>query len=297
MLFVQVFMSHIAWNCKREDSGIKQLNPSGSSILVATLLLILAADYVWGRFYLNFNPPEVAKNFLVTIGAAFALGHIRALIIASKEKEDAAKVSAMESRRETVEANLRLLAGQIHPHFLFNVMASTVAWIQLDPERAEKCLVSTSNYCRYLADVMHRQTITLAEERGLTEDYLKLIKIRMDGELRTRIDWDPRFDDLQIPYLLVQPLVENAVKHGLEPRKGGDLHISVDVEGDFLNIRVRNNGIPLNTDKPKKSQGGVGLSNLRNRLQLAYGPKARFKMLQEGDWVTAFIQIPQTMCV
>ena len=193
-------------------------------------------------------------------------------------KEDQEGQRAME--RAAREAQEQALKAQLDPHVLYNALGGISELIHEDAARAEEALVSLAEMYRRLTALGKRATVTLGEERALVEHYLEVEKIRLGDRLRVSWDWPAALDGRRIPPLLVQPLVENAIKHGLAPRKpGGALRVQVAEEGQGLKFTVANDGEPLD---PAWCQG-TGLSNLAQRLALL-GGGSRLELRRDGDW-------------
>jgi hypothetical protein len=190
--------------------------------------------------------------------------------------------------RQTLEATARqaqeqALKAQLDPHVLYNALSGISELIREDAAKAEDAVVSLGELYRKLTALGAREHITLAEERSLVEDYLAVERVRLGPRLHVQWDWPEALAQHSLPPLLVQPLVENAIKHGLSPRKeGGTLRIAVAAEGAGLHVTVTNDGAPLNPDW----QAGTGLSNLASRLVLL-GQGSKLSMRQDGAWTHA----------
>ncbi len=175
------------------------------------------------------------------------------------------------------EAKLRLLQAQIEPHFLFNTLANVVSLIEADPPRARTMLESFVDYLRASLSGLGRQTHTLGDELAVVEAYLRVVQTRMDDRLAYAIDVPEALRSRHLPPLSVQPLVENAVVHGLEPSvEGGTVTVRAAVEGERLVVTVSDDGRGLEARAVAGAGSGTGtaLANIRERLQQAYGDAA-----------------------
>lgn len=196
------------------------------------------------------------------------------------------------------EAELRALKSQVNPHFLFNSLNSLRALIDEDAPRAREAVTRLANILRYSLQSGQLEVVSLKDELRAVEDYLALEQIR--HESRLTVGWD--IDDLAryqpIPPMLLQTLVENAVKYGISTRRdGGTILISARIESSTLHIRVSNPGdltSPANESSAKAgSSTGVGLRNASERLQLLYGDKATLRLVAEPvGCVTAHVTVP-----
>jgi two-component system sensor histidine kinase AlgZ len=180
------------------------------------------------------------------------------------------------------QARLQALQAQLHPHSLFNALSGLSELVREDAETAEEALVQLADLYRMLMAQSSSVNLPLAQERQLVTCYLGIMALRLGSRLEVRWDWEPWVDVLELPPMLLYPLVENAVKHGIMPaREGGIVRVAVTREGDRLQLLVANTGKPLRTD----GGGGVGLQNLRERLKLLARLKPNLELRQEGEWV------------
>lgn len=196
-----------------------------------------------------------------------------------------------EQDKQLMQAQLRMLQAQIEPHFLFNTLASVQSLIDVSPGTAKLMLGLFNDYLRAsLARTRHADG-TVRQELDLLRAYLGILQIRMGDRLKYEIDCPESLLDSGLPPMLLQPLVENAVRHGLEPKvEGGTVHIRLARVGDHLEAMVRDDGLGL----PAEVHGqGVGLSNVRARLATLYGDAARLTLSANPEGgVTARLELP-----
>lgn len=195
-----------------------------------------------------------------------------------------------ETERRELEARLKLLQAQIEPHFLFNTLANVAGLIDSDPKQARRLLDRLNDWLRVALARARGDRGTLGDELDLITHYLDILGVRFGDRLHWRIDVDPDCRRLPWPPMLLQPLVENAVRHGIEPKPGGGtLVIRAHGEGDRLVIRVIDDGAGL-----KDTGGGTGLGNVRARLKALYGDAGRLDLAANPDHgVTATLEIPR----
>ncbi|MFG6413274.1 sensor histidine kinase [Roseateles sp. DC23W] len=201
------------------------------------------------------------------------------------------KQEQMQAR--ITEAQLKLLQGQIEPHFLFNTLANVQSLIDFDPDRAKLMLERFTDYLRASLGQLRGESTTLAQEFGMLEAYLGLMQLRMGERLRLRLDLPAALSGVELPPLLVQPLVENAIHHGLEPQiAGGEIAVTARREASGLCIDVEDDGQGL--DGPRRRPGnGVALANIRERLATRWGAAATLELQRRDDGGTrARIRIP-----
>ncbi|MDP3083193.1 MAG: histidine kinase [Rubrivivax sp.] len=206
-----------------------------------------------------------------------------------------AKARQLQAEKRATEAQLRLLQGQIEPHFLFNTLANVQTLIDHDPAQARQMLEAFTDYLRASLGTLRGDQGTLADELALVHAYLTLIQARMGERLRYRIEPAPGSADIRLPPLLLQPLVENAIHHGLEPKiDGGSLVVSATVDGDTLVLRVADDGLGRQAPPRLGARAGNGLAleNLRQRLAAAYAGQASLVLDDGYPGTVATIRLP-----
>ncbi len=214
----------------------------------------------------------------------------------------ASKAAEADADRRATEAQLRLLQAQIEPHFLFNTLANVISLIDHDAPKARQMLESFTDYLRSSLTSLRHDESTLGSELDLVNNYLALLKSRMEDRLHYSITKDPALSDFRLPPLLLQPLVENSVVHGLEPSiEGGCVQVSAHLQGRQLVLEVRDDGRGL--DAPPRAAGrastrghGLALANIRQRLLTRYGSTATLEVLpaQPGTLARITLPLPET---
>lgn len=199
-------------------------------------------------------------------------------------------LARLEAEKRSVEAQLRMLQAQVEPHFLFNSLANVSALIAADPVTASRLLDALIRYLRGSLSRTRAENGTLGDEVALLTAYLDVLKIRMGERLSYVFEVSPELLHVPLPPMLLQPLVENAIRHGLEPKlDGGGLRIAARREGDRLLLSVADDGLGF-AGTPGE---GVGLSNVRARLVALFGSAARLDLSSRvGAGVTATLEIP-----
>ena len=192
--------------------------------------------------------------------------------------------------REAALANLRALQAQIEPHFLFNTLANVTSLIDPDPAKARRMLESFIRFLRSSLGATRAESTTLADEGELMAAYLDVLQIRMGERLRFEIDIPPELHAFQLPPMLLQPVVENAIRHGLEPKMdGGVVKVRARREGGAVVIEISDSGAGF----AAMTRGGVGLTNLRDRLRLLYGERASLAIGEsEGGGARVTMTLP-----
>lgn len=178
------------------------------------------------------------------------------------------------------EAELRALKSQVNPHFIFNSLNSLRALIDEDPARARQSVTQLANLLRYSLQSGQLETVPFEDELRVVNDYLALEQVRHEERLRVRLDIAPETLGLPIPPMLLQTLVENAVKYGISVRaEGGEISIIARRENDSLRLQVTNPGeLPTSSSKSRTLSTGVGLRNAADRLRLLFGEGATLRL-------------------
>jgi len=206
--------------------------------------------------------------------------------IVARERVLEARYSA---QKRADEAQRILLRGHMNPHVFFNAMNNLTELIAEDPAAAERAALDLKDLFRRLTALGQARWAPLREERLLLEHYLGIEALRLGPRLRVSWAWEGGLDEIIAPPLLIQPLVENAIKHGLAPHpSGGELRISGDLHRGRVRMQVENTGRPL----ARRQSGGSGLDNLEARLRLAFAGQAAFRLEAAGGWTRAFLEFP-----
>ncbi len=205
------------------------------------------------------------------------------------ERKSEVEVDKIRLESSVKETESKVLRAQMNPHFMFNALNSIRALILEDPDKAQKAVTQLSNILRSSLLADRRKTVSLSEEMRTVDDYLALEKIRYEERLQIRKNIYPETLTVQVPPMLLQTLVENAIKHGVsKPVKGGFVSIEAKVVGTNLVIIISNTGVLETTESE-----GFGLQNTAHRLELLFGPESKFKIYQSSkDVVAAEIIIP-----
>ncbi|MEO8372087.1 MAG: histidine kinase [Candidatus Solibacter sp.] len=215
-------------------------------------------------------------------GLLFAAGILIYLLSAgvhytaiAAEASRAAELQAAEAHSLARDAELHALRMQINPHFLFNSLHSIAALSTQDGQRAREMCVRLSDFLRSSLGLGERESVPLSEELALTRSYLEVEKVRFGARLQFSEDIQESCRECAVPVLLLQPLIENAVKHGVAGLvEGGRIRLSVERSGDIVRVAVEN---AFDSDSPPANRLGVGLVQVRRRLELRYGAAAEMQ--------------------
>lgn len=191
------------------------------------------------------------------------------------------------------QSQLEALRSQLNPHFLFNALHSMAELVHANPKLAEQLIVRLGELLRQVLQSSNRQEVALAEELEFIRGYLEIEQMRLGDRLQVSWDIDTSLAQARVPSLVLQPLVENAIQHGIAAAGGpGTLTLAAKRSGEFLELEVRDNGPGLKRATAERSQG-IGLANTRARLQRLYGERQGFE-IQAGEGLTVRLRIPVT---
>jgi len=244
-----------------------------------------------------------AQSAITILLLSLLISAILVSIFLARERQARAE-AAFQGERARVEAaehqfhlaQLKLLEAQIEPHFLYNTLANVISLVDADPSAAKRMVERLIDYLRHAAQASGSADATVGRQVELLQAYLDLMALRTDARLSYRVDVAPDIAALPLPPMLLQPLVENAIKHGLEPKiAGGEVRIGARREDSTLILSVADNGLGFRTTRAD-SNSGLGLANLRGRLESLYGARARLTIedTQPGTRVTLALPIGST---
>ena len=202
---------------------------------------------------------------------------------------NANRIERLELNTTLKQAQLNTLKGQINPHFMFNSLNNIRGLMLEDVEKSRDMLTKLSEMLRYSLTKNNVNAIPLEEELEMVDNYIALSKIQFENRLQFEKDIDEETQQIQIPPMLIQLLVENAAKHGISNLKeGGKITLATRKNGEHLFIDVKNSG----KLKIAKNSTQLGLKNIQQRLRLLYGEKASFSLKEEANEVVAHVKIP-----
>jgi len=190
------------------------------------------------------------------------------------------KIRNLNGRNIAIETELKVLQAQIEPHFLFNTLSNIISLIDTDPHKAKAMI---EHFCLFLRGCLHlarNRAVPISQEMEIIRNYLDIHRVRMGNRLSYKIDIPDSLLECQIPPLLIQPLVENSIKHGLEPKlEGGEVAIKGEIEGNIIRITVTDSGIGIIENA---TGTGIGLDNIGKRIQMLCNESGRL-ILEENS--------------
>ena len=277
--------------------GIHAAGAIGFSILHVTCMLLMR-QMLWGqvvppgltlgsvaqRIYLT-NLDWALMTYSAIVGLSYSLGYYR------QAQDRAVKAANLEAR--LAESRLKTLEAELHPHFLFNTLHAISTLVHSNPDAADRMISRLSDLLRITLNRSASAGVPLQEELEFLQKYLDIEQTRFQDRLTVRYDIDPDTLDAEVPRLILQPIVENAIKHGVSPRPGpGLVAISARREATWLCLEVRDNGAGLAGGARAGLKGGVGLSNTRARLACLYDGEHALEFSDGTDGLSVRIRIP-----
>jgi signal transduction histidine kinase len=283
-------------------------NPEADKTLIWVLMLTVSnvygtiAGWYLGPFVLVhfFSIPVPYYHNLPFQNIVFSLGlggivsyffYSKGLLKHVRQAAEKERLNRLTSEKEALEANLRLLQAQIEPHFLFNTLSNILSLIDTESSKGKSMLMDLIHYLRTSLSRTLPEMTTLGQEMDALKAYLNIQKIRLGDRLVYTIKVDEALGRNPFPPMLLQPLVENSIKHGLEPKvEGGEITITAANENGKMRISVSDTGLGFSSF----NKTGVGVANVKERIRLLYGEKGRF-ILEENNpvGVRAIIEVPR----
>ncbi len=289
------------WVCQAAPLELARVVRSlGTQLLAAVIsgVLWLAAGRGWAMLLerLDVFPGLVAKQLqaaplLLGLGVAlFLLTSALHYLLMAMGASQTAERRALQFEISSREAELRALRAQIHPHFLFNSLNSINALIAARPAEARRLCVGLADFLRRSLTFGQREAIPLADELELAEQLFAIEKVRFGERLSHATVADAEARACVVPPLLLQPLVENAVTHGIAQRlEGGEIRIEAERRGAELLIAITN---PRDADAPSRPGTGIGLENVRRRLAALHGDEAEVRVEPSADSFRVELRLP-----
>lgn len=234
-----------------------------------------------------------APHAVILFGAGYLIYSLSVAshyVILSLEASREAEARLMETNILAREAELKALKAQINPHFLFNSLNSISALTSMDPSRAREMCVLLGDFLRLTLSLGEKTMVRFSEELDLLQKYLAIEKIRFGERLEMQETIEEESRACLLPPLLLQPLVENAIRHGIASLpEGGEVRLTAERQNGRLDILVENSWDP---DAPPRRSGGLGLRNVRQRLEARYGKEATLRVMAEGHLFQVSLSLP-----
>lgn len=200
------------------------------------------------------------------------------------------KIHRLRMEKKATEARLRILQAQMEPHFLFNTLSNILNLFDTDIRTGKSMQIDLIRYLESSLEKIRKEHATIEEEMELVTAYLNIFKVRMGSRLKFSTEVPDNLKQVLIPSMMIQPLVENSIKHGIEPKiEGGEIRVKIESTGDILRIIVDDTGLGMD----EAGRIGTGVSNIQERLNLIYGEKGRLTLTEnKPSGLKAIIEVP-----
>jgi len=275
---------------------------------VVTGLIAIPTGFIAGHqiaFLLLGEPMQMVGNQRISLSPivfTVLVGGLGLYYYATREQLAKEAAARSEAQRLAIESQLRLLRAQLDPHMLFNTLANLRSLIREDVDRAESMIDQLIVYLRSALAASQTEAVALSREFAQLRAYLDIMSLRMGPRLNFRLDLPAGLADTLVPPMLLQPLVENAIKHGLEPKVGaGSIEVAASLTDSGIEIRVSDSGLGLPADEQgaadiaaRPAGTSYGLQHVRDRLHAVYGSAAQLSLERRApSGVCAVIRIPR----
>src|SRR5438309_5694377 len=274
-------------------------------LLLTHLSAAVLISFVWTQAgaalsYAILSPEKfeaIRTQFRPQLNSIFTIGVLLYLlsvafhyVLIAMENSRHAEAQAVEARVLARDAELKALKAQVNPHFLFNSLNSISALTSIDPARARDMCVLLGDFLRLTLGLGERTSVRFSEELDLLQKYMAIEKVRFGARLTIHEEIQEDSKSCLLPPLLLQPLLENAVKHGIAALpEGGQVRLAAQRQNGRLAILVENSWDP---DSPPRRSGGLGLKNVQRRLEARYGKDASLHVNNEGDLFQVSLSLP-----
>ncbi|MGH9881395.1 MAG: sensor histidine kinase [Pyrinomonadaceae bacterium] len=263
------------------------------SIVLSVILTALGRVLIWLNFGWRAGRPLTLESITRFVIGNFSEGIGIYLLIALTgyafsyyRRARAGQLRTLQLEAQLSQAQLDALKMQLHPHFLFNTLHSISALLRNDTEAARRMITRLGDFLRLTLENSGAQEVTLKQEMEFLRCYLEIERIRFRDRLVTRMDVAPQVLDAKVPNLILQPIVENAIRHGITPRSTpGLIEIEAKPQNGALRIQIRDNGpgLPEHRSSDTLFRKGLGLANTETRLERLYGSAHLFDLMNDPD--------------
>jgi two-component system sensor histidine kinase AlgZ len=258
-----------------------------AAVMASALLLLMSGALIAG---LSGNFPTLGEKFQPAKPILTAVVIVMYVLSIAFHYAMLAVESSRKAEVLARDAELRALKAQVNPHFLFNCLNSISALTSVDAARAREMCIKLSDFLRISLRLGERPSITFGEEWELARTYLDVEQVRFGNRLRVTEKIDSDCSDCEVPPLLVQPLVENAIKHGIATLvEGGEIAISAARSSQGLTFVIEN---PFDPEAPRSKKSGIGLRNVRDRLRARYGVAGQLAIGIEENRYRVALSLP-----
>lgn len=259
---------NILFNIFKPSTTLKQVLLLIICLMAGSMTGLVLFSVIFNAKHDFYFPVLIAGIIFGTVISYFFVVHEKYSQLKLEKKEEELKRISLE--KENIQANLKYLQAQIEPHFLFNTLSNVLSLLDTDIEKGKKMLENLTLYLRTSLKHTRNDQNNLSQEIETIRSYLDINKIRMDDRLEFNIELPKHLQNIPIPPMLIQPIVENAVKHGIEPKvSGGSINISISEKESVIEIKITDTGVGINSELSSQ----LGIDNVKKRIQALFGTK------------------------
>jgi len=272
--------------------ALRQIARAGA-VMLGTTVGVGASFLVFKalRPGLSFDRSTILNTGAFALLVASVMAVLNILTLRLKAGIEQKAIELQKLRELEAQTRLTSLQGKVNPHFLFNTLNTMLNLVHTSPDAVEDLILRLSELYRSVLKLPETGFIPLSEELDLVRRYLEIEQIRLGARLTFELELDPEATTVRIPPLLVEPLAENAVKHGIGPKpEGGHVRVQARIEGAFLHVVVEDDGAGSSGEK---SGGGFGLYSIRERLRLLYGGRGSLDLAPRSGGFRAELKVPR----
>lgn len=282
------------WGIYHGAPRLVQHAARAGAVIVGTTLGVVAGFLVIKalRPGIGFNRSVVLSTGAFALLVATVMAVINILFERLKTRIEQKAIEIQKLRELEAQTRLTSLQSKVNPHFLFNTLNTMLNLVHSSPDAVESLILRLSELYRRMLKLPDSGFIPLSEELELIREYLEIEQIRLGGRLTFAVEMEPEVATVRIPPLLVEPLAENAVKHGIGPKpEGGHIRIQARIQGAFLLVVVEDDGVGSSATQ---SAGGFGLYSIRERLRIVYGGRGSLDLTpRPGAGFRAELKVPR----
>jgi signal transduction histidine kinase len=299
-----IHLSLRTWRRTLDRSGkVGSIAPATRRVVQSVIVMFaVAVGFTCGTFILSGIDGEWRGGWKL-LSLILAWGGLNVIVLLTTQRSQSRRLEVelalskerqlrVEAQKSSMLAKIQALHAQIEPHFLFNSLANVAGLLERDPRTAGAALTELVSFLRGTLDSTRTEWTTVASEVALLRAYLNVMKVRLGKRLTFEVIASEDVTGVRLPSMLAQPLVENALKHAIEPRlTGGAVEVEFHFSGTDLCVNVRDDGAGFSPDWTP----GVGLSNVNDRLAALYGPHSTLRFEEdERGWNTVWFSVPRS---
>lgn len=302
VMMVAFFATSATWNTLSAQGAEPRISRTMSQfialVIAAFIGTVLSGLFIGRSLTQMFTTEPMLMGLVIFTAVAVGIGAVTVTLLVYRERAARAEVSIAQAstqqhvlEKQVLEARLKLMQAQIEPHFLFNTLANVQHLVESNPPLAGRVLSNLVTYLRAALPEMREGSSKLGREADMARAYLAIQGVRMGARLRFDVEIAPALREQPFPPMMLMTLVENAIKHGIDPlQEGGDIHVEAALDAAYIVVKVSDTGMGIT----EQTGIGVGLVNIRERLAALFGKEATLELSENTPrGVVATLRVPQ----